>query len=81
VASSPLTELRELKPRSSGEIGFKPVLNNPAGLVEERVNLPPRPMFGVMVGRDRQVQLWTKPSLKTEVLEGAIASEHHMSIK
>jgi len=32
--------------RSSGEIGLGPILNNPAGLLEEEINLLPSPFFG-----------------------------------
>jgi hypothetical protein len=34
--------------RSSGEIGLRPILNDPAALLEEVINLLPSPLFGVM---------------------------------
>jgi hypothetical protein len=37
--------LQGSKHRASGEIGFRPVLNNPTALLEEEINLLPSPLF------------------------------------
>jgi hypothetical protein len=36
--------------RSSGEIGLGSILNNPAGLLEEKINLLSSPLFGGHIG-------------------------------
>jgi hypothetical protein len=61
---------------SSGETGLRPILNNPAGLLKEEINLLPSPLFG---GHG-----WPRPAssgsamrlvaIGTGDLEGAIAS-------
>jgi hypothetical protein len=59
-----LIGLRGWRHRSGGKAGFGPILNDPAALLEEEINLLPCLCSGVISGGDGQVHIRTD-SLET----------------